>query len=789
MATNINTILNWFKTGLKPTQAQFWATWASFWHKDEQIPQNSISGLENSLNTKAEKSQLDGHLIDPNAHAELFDKKANSIHNHIIDDIKGLENVLNEKALRSHKHEIVDIEGLKDQLNTKLTATLATDAETQTDTNASEDNKVISRSKLFNWWQWIKSQTQTISGIWNFTNGLKVELSVDLKEPSSQKGISMVRDGLKFWFTETINSLLKTNYSSTGVSTVLMPEMHNGETKTLATLDDIISSSQDLDQTLANGSVATDKSIVLSNMGGLFETSITGVGITAMNEPNTTMAHFTADVISIRKSDISEEIDITHNQISFYKSGNSNIAIEPPTSFTGNFTQILQAKDGEIALLSDIATEPQTLAQVLANGNTADIDIQITDGFSLSTTIDKGMVGVGDAYGKFTTITPSGLSIREHMDTDRELLISSTSITHKNENSSVNYTLNWDESVSGTFNQTFQAKDGEIALLSDIPIVPSVSGTVSGIIDNIALQELGGVDKLINGVQIGRGSGATDGNVILGNGNLANNTTGLYNTALGENCLSSNTSGTQNLGMGGESLNHNTTGSYNVAVGTLTGAYLTTGDRNSLVGAASGGGPGSNFRRSVGIGYNALSASNNIGDLNIVLGYEAGAEITTGSRNILIEAVSKPTSSVSTGNDNIIINTVFNGSGITTGSGNLIIGKVTGLTPSSTNTINISDGAGNLALRKNTNGELQAPSLTNALIESGGTTSLVTKGYLTSRTVENFTTIELTTANLNTAYPNAVLGFKVNASSIIGGGFIYEKTSTGWIQYTVTKVP
>jgi hypothetical protein len=347
MATNINTILNWFKTGVKPTQAQFWATWASFWHKDEQIPQNSISGLENSLNAKAEKSQLDAHLSNKNAHAELFDKKSNIIHNHVIDDIKGLENVLNEKALLSHKHEITDIEdlestlnekallshkhgitdiedlestlnekallshkhgitdiedlestlnekallshkhgitdieglestlnekalvshkhgitdieglestlnekallshkhgitdiedlestlnekallshkhgitdiedlestlnekallshkheisdiqglestlnekallshkheitdieGLKDQLSTKLTATLATDAETQIDTNVSEDNKIISRLKLFNWWEWIKKQPLTLSNKLTLTSG------------------------------------------------------------------------------------------------------------------------------------------------------------------------------------------------------------------------------------------------------------------------------------------------------------------------------------------------------------------------------------------------------------------------------------------------------------------------------------------------------------------------------------------------------------------------------------------------------------------------------------------
>lgn len=47
---------------------------------------------------------------------------------------------------------------------------LASDAETQINIAVSEDKKVVSRSKLFNWWEWIKSQTQTISGMWNFTN-------------------------------------------------------------------------------------------------------------------------------------------------------------------------------------------------------------------------------------------------------------------------------------------------------------------------------------------------------------------------------------------------------------------------------------------------------------------------------------------------------------------------------------------------------------------------------------------------------------------------------------------
>ena len=50
---SLNTIKNWFKTRLKPTQAQFWDTWDSFWHKDDSIPTTSVTNLDNILNSKA----------------------------------------------------------------------------------------------------------------------------------------------------------------------------------------------------------------------------------------------------------------------------------------------------------------------------------------------------------------------------------------------------------------------------------------------------------------------------------------------------------------------------------------------------------------------------------------------------------------------------------------------------------------------------------------------------------------------------------------------------------------
>ena len=75
MATDLQTILSWFKTGLKPTQAQFWASWSSFWHKDEAIPQSSVSGLTNVLNAKVENDQFNAHKVANDAHAALFQTK------------------------------------------------------------------------------------------------------------------------------------------------------------------------------------------------------------------------------------------------------------------------------------------------------------------------------------------------------------------------------------------------------------------------------------------------------------------------------------------------------------------------------------------------------------------------------------------------------------------------------------------------------------------------------------------------------------------------------------------
>lgn len=46
---SLNTIKNWFKTGSKPTQEQFWDVWDSFRHKSQKVNVTDIEGLDSVL--------------------------------------------------------------------------------------------------------------------------------------------------------------------------------------------------------------------------------------------------------------------------------------------------------------------------------------------------------------------------------------------------------------------------------------------------------------------------------------------------------------------------------------------------------------------------------------------------------------------------------------------------------------------------------------------------------------------------------------------------------------------
>ena len=56
--TEKNILQNWFVTGAKPTQEQFWAWQESYWHKSESIPTEKILGLSEVLANKADVETL-----------------------------------------------------------------------------------------------------------------------------------------------------------------------------------------------------------------------------------------------------------------------------------------------------------------------------------------------------------------------------------------------------------------------------------------------------------------------------------------------------------------------------------------------------------------------------------------------------------------------------------------------------------------------------------------------------------------------------------------------------------
>lgn len=64
MIADRNTIKSWFQRGMKPLATQFAALIDSFWHKNDTIPTANIEGLEDTLNKKAELTDVNQLYAD-----------------------------------------------------------------------------------------------------------------------------------------------------------------------------------------------------------------------------------------------------------------------------------------------------------------------------------------------------------------------------------------------------------------------------------------------------------------------------------------------------------------------------------------------------------------------------------------------------------------------------------------------------------------------------------------------------------------------------------------------------
>ncbi len=214
----------------------------------------------------------------------------------------------------------------------------------------------------------------------------------------------------------------------------------------------------------------------------------------------------------------------------------------------------------------------------------------------------------------------------------------------------------------------------------------------------------------------------TDGNnnVAVGHASLLQNQDGSYNTAVGTRSLYSNTSGVENTATGNLALYSNTTGYHNAAHGADALYSNTTGWHNTANGHASLY-SNTTGTRNTATGKLALT-SNDIGALNSANGYQALYSNTTGNYNTA-SGTSALYSNVS-GGKNIALG---NRAGYaTTGSDNILIGNEGAAAESSTIRIGTPGThttaflSGDVDVEGDVTFGVENTSLTSALASAGG---------------------------------------------------------------------
>lgn len=167
--------------------------------------------------------------------------------------------------------------------------------------------------------------------------------------------------------------------------------------------------------------------------------------------------------------------------------------------------------------------------------------------------------------------------------------------------------------------------------------------------DNVAIS-LAALAELIDGqsnIGIGIGANASNQhgnyNISLGKSALTFNNGGSENIAIGSWSLFANKAQSGNVAIGHSSQRFNETGNFNVSLGRNTLTNMKSGGFNVAIGENAGkGDTTSNFQGCVLIGSSSGEKLSIGADNNTFIGASAGANVTTGSRNIMIGAGANP---------------------------------------------------------------------------------------------------------------------------------------------------
>jgi len=742
----LNTIKQWFKTGLKPTQTQFWDTWDSFRHKFEKVPIKDIEGIDELLLTKADKTILDNHLADKIAHAPQVNTDWNSE--------SGISQLINKPEFKTINGD--EIVGSGDiVIDTKVYQTLQ-DVVTQNGNLDTTSNITFSNNNINNNGVVVKNQLSSRKVIMH-DDGFRITELYGAKENTFLNS-----NVLQFFSQSPLSSfsirptyLAGSSFSLTNPplnGNYIIPVSVNGVLPNPSTGDIILDKSfQNLQNTLQNGNETTLSALFKTiEDEDIYKNTINSELIeikrsnTSVSGKNRTMS-LKSELIDFVNLNTGEITALSSEGVKFGNLNSNHFStLEMNPATTANYSNVLmpaittEEETKTLATLDDIPkVNPQNLEETLRAGNNSGGKIRLHDtGAAFRLSQVKPDYGENYDLGRFGTLPSQGVANTGYLMLGKEFgpNVYQTSLLPNS------------ESTANT--QLFLPKgDGTAKTLATTDEINNpVSATQSGIVDNTSLQELGGVDKLINGVRVGRGNSNGNSSTALGvnalnlNTGLANtavgrntltlNTTGTFNTAVGSDSSRAITTGTQNIGIGASSLLALTTGSFNLGIGTSSLSTLLTGINNTAIGAGAGTRITGNRNTTLGYLSVGMAGASATGDYNIAIGYQTGGSLTSGSGNVLVENQTTSNSTITTGSNNVILKQGLVSTGITTGNNNTVIGNATGLPTDASNLAILSDGSGNIAIRKETDNRLLAPTLTNTLIDSGGAKSLITKEYL-----------------------------------------------------------
>ena len=563
----LNTIKNWFRTSLKPTQEQFWDTWDSFRHKEEKIDVEDVEGIEDLLADAI--PQIYG---TPNSISK-FNSSGNGLENSFISD-DGNKILINKQLEIDSK--LPEISGLK-FTNLKNDDSVVGPIDIITNITGSTNGTAIDSKDNIYIYQELGGTS--IYKINSFTNAVTIAATL----PSRVDGIKVANS----------DNIYFTYYTNEGGNKTSIGRISpDGTVSDVALNIDGYFNKIALDTNTEDIYLTTYDTIIKITSSGVISNFVPSLSIGSVNcmavdyNHNLILALSNAAILKV-EPDGTQSILTTLNAPS---SPRSMIIDKDNTIYTANYYS------------NDIAVIYQT-GETNYIGSIGEYNAEI------AMDNDGNFLTVAHNARKLYLTTPDGVSIilgdtaefprLPVVNSKNEIFVSNYNaglqkyILSRNKNKLLTVDKEGNVILSDkevTIKSDFKTINGESILGSgNIEILNNtipVSATVTGLVNNTALQELGGQDKLINGVRIGQGATSGVSNTALGVNVLSANTTGSDNTGVGSNVLELNKVGESNTALGSYAL-HANTGSYNDALGCSALGKNTTAIANTAVGSFS----------------------------------------------------------------------------------------------------------------------------------------------------------------------------------------------------------